>query len=253
MKDANSKLPSFLRDTTVYPCPWGGQRFITLSEELQKRLLKTDLPIAFITEADDKEVRDLFIRLQSGSSLNNQEKRDAYPGQFSEFIVQLGGKPSLGFEGYDFFRKLVRRHAGADRGQIRQLAAQVTMLFLGRRETGNIVDTGRQQIDEYYDTKQDFDASSPDCRRLLELIQELEGLLANWAGPKLVGHNAISLVLFLDSIWDEYSRAWESSFVDALKEFFKHYEEGRLANKNAEAHPGLARIWSIRQFQFGQP
>ena len=237
VNDASSKLPSFLRDTNEYPCPWGGQRYNTLPEELQKQLLNMDLPIAFIEQATDYEVRDLFIRLQSGSSLNNQEKRDAYPGQFSQFIVQLGGKSARGIEGYDFFRKLVRRQSGEDRGNIRQLAAQITMLFLGRRETGNVVEIGRPYIDEYYDTKQDFDASNPNCRRLLEIIRKLEGLLANWSGPRLYGHNAIALILFVDSIWDDYTRNWESSFQNALDQFFTLYEVGRNANKNREPHP----------------
>ena len=234
--DENTKLPSFLRDTEKYPCPWGGKRFKTLPEDLQERLLTTQLPVAFITEADDYEVRDLFIRLQSGSSLNNQEKRDAYPGQFSQFIVELGGKPSRGYNGYDFFKNLIRLQGGSDRGQIRELAARITMLFLGRREIGGIVATSRENIDEFYDTKQDFDATAQECRRLLDVIGRLEQLLAGWTGPKLVGHNAIALVLFVDSIWDDYTRAWEAAFADALQRFLTFYEEGRLANREGRSH-----------------
>ena len=236
VEDEKSKLPAFLRDTTKFPCPWSGQRSDTLPKEYLERLLETKLTVAYITEADDVEVRDLFIRLQSGSALNNQEKRDAYPGQFTEFILKLGGKEELKLNGYDFFKKLVRRRSRIDRGEIRQLAAQITILFLERREKGIIVDGGREKIDEYYDTMQDFDAFSGDCQRLLAIIQKLESLLANWNGPKFAGHNAICLVLFVDSIFDDYTRAWEDSFESALKEFFKFYEEGRQANKDGQYH-----------------
>ncbi len=234
--DGQSKFPPFLRDTGVYPCPWGGQRFSTLSPELQEELLNKPLPIAFITEASQYEVRDLFIRLQSGSSLNNQEKRDAYPGEFSDFIVKIGGKSARGIEGFDFFKKLVR-HPKTDRGEIRQLAAQITILFLGQRKSGSIVEARRQDIDDYYDMQHDFDASSPECQDLLRVLQKLEGLLAGWSGPRFYGHNAIALVLFVDSIWRDHTIGWEGSFVDALKQFFKHYEEGRQANKDNVSHP----------------
>ena len=62
---------------------------------MRDQLNNTELETAFIKDADDAEVRDLFIRLQSGSPLNNQEKRDAYPGDFTDFILKLGGKDSL--------------------------------------------------------------------------------------------------------------------------------------------------------------
>ncbi|HEY5748183.1 MAG TPA: hypothetical protein VIU12_19060, partial [Chryseolinea sp.] len=39
------------------------------------------------------EVRDLFIRLQAGTPLTAQEKRDAWPGDFTNFVIQHAGKP----------------------------------------------------------------------------------------------------------------------------------------------------------------
>ena len=106
--DEASKLPAFLRDTERYPCPWSGQRYITLPEELRDQLNNTELETAFIKDADDAEVRDLFIRLQSGSPLNNQEKRDAYPGDFTDFILKLGGKDSLRLNCYSILNLLTR-------------------------------------------------------------------------------------------------------------------------------------------------
>jgi hypothetical protein len=35
------------------------------------------------TNSDPNEARDLFVRLQAGMPLNSQEKRDAWPGQFT--------------------------------------------------------------------------------------------------------------------------------------------------------------------------
>ena len=38
------------------------------------------------------EVRDLFIRLQSGTALTRQQIRDAWPGNLGPFIERLAGK-----------------------------------------------------------------------------------------------------------------------------------------------------------------
>lgn len=238
MDDEQSKFSPFLRDTSVYPCPWGGQRFSTLSPDLQEELLNKPLPIAFITEASQHEVRDLFIRLQSGSSLNNQEKRDAYPGEFTDFILKLGGKPALGYDGYDFFTKILKMKPRTDRGKTRQLAAQIAILYLERCKNGvdHISDATRTTIDDYYDTQLDFDAQSDESQRLLHIIDKLNVLLTNWKGPRLLAHNAIHLVLFLDSILDDYTPLWEEHFLDALGKFSKLYIDGREANKNSQFH-----------------
>ena len=237
--DPESKFPVFLRDTEKFPCPWGGKRFSTLSEEWQSEFLNKELQVAFIVDADENVVRDLFIRLQSGSALNEQEKRDAYPGQFTEFILNLGGKPALQLDGYSFFTKVLKMKPGTDRGKTRQLAAQITVLYLERLKYGNnhISDGNRAKIWEYYDTQLNFHSSSSECRRLLDIIEKLGSLLSSWTGPKLAAHNAIALVLFLDSIWEDYTSAWGGSFVDALKQFEKLLADGNEANKTGQYHP----------------
>ena len=239
VEDDASKLPVFLRDTEKYPCPWSGKRFSTLPDGWQEKLLNKKLQVAFVTDADDNEVRDLFIRLQSGSALNEQEKRDAYPGQFTDFILNLGGKPALKRDGYSFFTKVLKMKPATDRGRTRQLAAQITVLYLERRKLGDghISDGNKAKIWEYYDTQLNFDSQSSDCRRLLAIIEKLASLLAGWTGPKLVAHNAIALVLFLDSIWEDYTESWEGSFVDALKKFEALHTAGVAANKKREYHP----------------
>ena len=238
VEDEKSRYPVFLRNTDQYPCPWSGKNFDTLPQEWRDKLLNTQLSVAFISDADDNEVRDLFVRLQSGSPLNSQEKRDSYPGQFTDFILKLGGKPTLGYDGYDFFTKILKLKPGTDRGKTRQLAAQIAFLFFERQKHGfdHISEATRAKIDEYYDTQLAFNASSPECQRLLQIIDKLNTLLINWKGPKLVAHNAIHLVLFVDSIWDDYSQTWEEGFLSALEQFSKLYVAGREANKKGEFH-----------------
>ena len=229
--DEKAKFPAFLQK---YHCPWGGKNFDGLSDELRTKLLEAKLPVAFIKTDDDNEVRDLFVRLQSGRPLNPQERRDAYPGQFTEFILKLGGKPAIPkFPGHEFFRRVLKMKPGQDHGKTRQLAAQISVLFLERKRKGRgyFSDINAAAIDNYYYTHLDFDPSTPECERLRKILDFLNDRLGNWNGPKLQAHNAIQLVLFLDSIWDDYTRSWEDNLAYAQKEFSKILAEATLANR----------------------
>ncbi|MEZ6015674.1 MAG: DUF262 domain-containing protein [Planctomycetota bacterium] len=131
--EAEARFPAFVKDE---PCPWGGKDFPHLDDETRKRFLATPLSVVMIETDNANEARDLFIRLQAGMPLNAQEKRDAWPGKFTEFVLKVGGKPEIArYPGHEFFVKLMGARA-TGRGKVRQLAAQMVMLFLKRRETG---------------------------------------------------------------------------------------------------------------------
>ena len=241
--DEKAKFPAFLQN---YDCPRGGQYFDGLSDELQSKLLATELPVAFIKTDDANEVRDLFVRLQSGRPLNAQEKRDSLPGDFTEFVLKLGGKPAIPrFPGHEFFQRVLKMRPGQDHGKTRQLAAQIAVLFLKRKKWQEYYsDINAAAIDDYYYTHLDFDPTTPECERLRNILDLLNDKLGNWNGPKLQAHNAIHLVLFLDSIWDDYTKSWEDSLEDAQKQFSKALADATLVAK--QGNPDEA--WS----QYGQ-
>ena len=231
--DPKARFPKFLQGES---CPWGGKDFHGLSEELKSRLLNTEIPVAYIETENSNEVRDLFVRLQAGFPLNAQEKRDSYPGQFTDFILAVGGKPAIiRYPGHAFFKNVLKMKPGNDRGRTRQLAAQIAILFLERRNNGpqHFVDINAKAIDDYYYANLDFDSESDDCKRLRAILDKLNHLLGNGKTPRLRAHDAIHLVLFLDSIWDDYTRSWESTlhiaqgkFSEALARSMKATQEG---------------------------
>ena len=217
--DREARFPNFLK---TQPCPWGQKDFQQLPAQLQDRFLSAPLAVVKITTDDENEARDLFIRLQAGLALNAQETRDAWPGQLNEFVLRLGGKPQIpGFTGHGFFQRILGMKPGQDRGNTRKLAAQLLMLFLSRRlhSANPFVDINRKAIDDFYYTHLDFDAQSPDVKRFVAILDKLEQLLGGQKRPRLSGHDAIHLVLLLDSLWDNYTRSWESTLPDALDTF----------------------------------
>lgn len=231
--DPRAKFPNFLHGE---PCDWGGKDIHALSDELTEHFHNAQIPVAFIETTNDNEVRDLFVRLQSGLPLNPQEKRDSYPGQFNNFVLSLGGKPELArYPGHPFFQRVLRMKPGQDRGKTRTLAAQIALLFLSQHNdsSGRLPDINARAIDEYYYTHLDFDETSRACRRLREILDKLDNLLGDRKGPALKAHEAIHLVLLLDTIWDDYTRSWEATLADAQDMF-----SAELAKSTKSARDG---------------
>jgi hypothetical protein len=215
--EAEARFPEFIKRQ---PCPWAGKNFQDLEKAHRDQFVETGLRIVKIETDNPNEARDLFVRLQAGMPLNSQEKRDAWPGQFTDFVLRLGGKSGLAkYPGHDFFNDLMKAKRVQDRGKFRQLAAQLAILFFTHRETGGFRDINAPAIDDYYYEHLDFDASADDARRLGEVLDKLVYLLNDQKRPKIIGHEAIHLVLLIDSLLDDYSRSWEQNFASAFDWF----------------------------------
>lgn len=221
---SRSRFPSFVKDK---PCPWASKRYDELSDELKDKLKSTKV-VAYMLETDDEdEVRDLFIRLQGGTALTPQDKRDSWPGRFTEFILRVGGKSEVPkWFGLPLFKDLVK----GSESRRRQLAAQAYMLFHSVRREREFCDIKSPNIDEFYHQNVGFDESSSDAKRFEEICQRLHGALDG--KPKIVGHHLLHSVLLYDWMKDEYAKGWESNFAARLHEFERRCKEASDATKN---------------------
>ena len=104
--EAAAQFPSFIQEL---PCRWAGKSFDELDKDEQIRFRDTHLSVVMIQTDARNEARDLFIRLQAGLPLNAQEKRDAWPGNFTEYILTIGGKPEIArYPGNEFFNAVMK-------------------------------------------------------------------------------------------------------------------------------------------------
>ncbi len=234
-KDAQkAKFPAFIRDQ---PCPWAGHDVHTLPEDLKEKFLATPLAVARIGTEQANEVRDLFVRLQSGLPLNHQETRDAWPGEFTEFVLRLGGKPELPrYPGHEFFPKVMRMKPATDRGKTRQLVAQIMMLCMKRRQTGDLVDIGAGPLNDFYYESLGFEAEGAEAKRFVAILDKLSYLFQGRQGPKLHGHDAIHLILLADSLWDDYAPSWMDKLPAAFEKFQERLTEAKGV-RNEEPGP----------------
>ncbi len=239
VKDAEeARFPSFIQEQ---PCPWGGKNFDELEPDLQERFLNTKLSVVMVETGVANEARDLFIRLQAGMPLNSQEKRDAWPGNFTEFVLKIGGKPQVPkYPGHDFF-PVVMKAKTQKRGEFRQLAAQMIMLYMTHRESGgeSLCAINRDAIDTFYYKHLDFDLQSDEAKRFREILSVLTQTLSDGKRPKVIGHEAIHLVLLMNSLLDDYTRSWLNTFATA----FDRFREGLALGKKTRHDATPTEYW----------
>jgi hypothetical protein len=225
-----ARFPAFIKNEE---CPWANKSFDQLLPEIQDRFLATEISIAMIETKQNNEVRDLFVRLQSGLPLNHQETRDAWPGHFTEFVLKLGGKPELArYPGNPFFQNTLGMKPLVDRGKTRQLAAQIAMLFLNRRDGGAdaFCDINAEAINAFYYDNLDFQSDGPNARRLLDILSLLGKVIQPKNHAKLHAHDAIHLVLLIDGLLDDYAPDWQDRLPAALDQFLGGLAEGKKQN-----------------------
>jgi hypothetical protein len=242
--EEEARFPSFIK---AQQCPWGGRWFQDLADDLKNAFLGAQLRIVQIETHDPNEARDLFVRLQAGMPLTSQEKRDAWPGQFTDFVLRLGGKVGIArYPGHDFFNVLMRAQKVKDRGKLRQLAAQIAVLFLTRRSKGAFSDINAVAIDDFYYENLGFDSQSPDAQRLFTILDKLAELLGDQKRPKILGHEAIHLVLLLDSLLDDYTRSWEARFAAAFDSFRQNFAIAKSTKDDSDPSEYWLRygIWT---------
>jgi hypothetical protein len=241
-----ARFPSFIEEQ---PCPWGRKPFDELEEEYRTRFLATELSVVLIQTAIPNEARDLFIRLQAGMPLNSQEKRDAWPGNFTEFVLKIGGKSLVDkYPGHDFFSVVMK--AKGNRGEFRQLVAQMAMLFYAHNETGGQVlcDINRDAIDSFYYQHLDYDRQSPLAKRFKEILDLLLSLLGDGKRKKVIKHEAIHLMLLVDTLLDDYTRGWTTGFAaafDKFRELVAHSKSTRYDSAPSEYWAQYAQLTRV--------
>src|SRR5205823_5520097 len=136
-------------------------RFDELLPEDKTRFLDHPLQVVRMEEEAPNEVRDLFIRLQSGTPLNPQEKRDAWPGNFTLFVIKHAGKDghpqSNPHQFFDLVKNVGAKAAGEEqdiyidrRSNTRKFFAGLAMTYLVRHESQvDFVDLKASNIDAF--------------------------------------------------------------------------------------------------------
>ncbi len=218
--------------------PWLGKKFAALPDDLKRDFCGRPIVIHEMAAVSDIVVRDLFIRLQGGKPLSPQEILDAYPGEFSEYIKQIGGKPTLNreeaflYSGHRFFNEFVR---GKEKSvPKRKLAAQLSMLLWENRPGGELVfcDINSQTIANFYWARVNDGFDPDNSEGAVRLEKVMDGICDIFPdNPKLHGHQAIHLSLLVNSLMDGYPQGWGQHLPEAFRNFCEKFQKAKNSGK----------------------
>jgi hypothetical protein len=240
-------IPSLLKA----PPAWHGKKFDELEPENRERLLTRELQVVEMSEDASNEVRDLFIRLQAGTPLTAQEKRDAWPGDFTAFVIRHAGKPDHPASNPKPFFQLVERGknkmlSGDDEdhyvdglADTRKFFAGLAMTIMVRERDGvDFVDLKGKTINEFY--KENLELK-PDDKAAVRVVHTLDRI-ATLPGFDLLAKKSMSfqmafhLALLVDSLENgSYVPVWRDGVVPAFQTFQEdmakarhHYRETKV-------------------------
>ena len=235
--ESGFRFPDFVKD---HPCPWGGKRFSELPEELKDKLKGQQVVVYEITTEDENEIRDLFIRLQGGTPLTPQDKRDSWPGRFTEFVLRTGGKTGVDkWYGHPLFMEVAK---ATNESRRRQLVAQIFMLFWSVRKEKKFCDLKSSNIDEFYHSQVDFDETSNEVKSFEKICRSLYEALQG--KPKVAGHYLIHLFLLTDSLLGEYVKGtWERHLAEKLHTFDDLCRKAGAAAKKGDMEGEVEKYW----------
>lgn len=235
--EKDTKFPNFARKTET---PWAGKTFEDLEETLRKKLLGIKISIIYIQQEQnsENEARDLFIRLQAGSALNDQEKRDAWPGNFTAFIFKIGGKHNLpGNPGHEFFPEIMKiRSTSSDRGKIRKIAAQMYLLCNSYSESKRFTSIKKESLDELYRINVDFSKGGDEAKKFVKCLDALQSIFRDEHSPKMLNHEVFHLALFVSSLLEDnyVEKKWMSGLKVAYDAFRRNCSNAKVITDDGE-------------------
>lgn len=198
-----------------------GSGYETLPDDLRVRFDTYALDVVVLEDTDEDEVREMFLRLQNGTSLKAQEKRNAMPGAMREFVRSLTQHEFFGRVGF-----------ANTRFTHDQVAAQMACLELA----GGPVNVKNSDLNRMYEAHQGFDmrgATAKAVRRTLGLLAEVFPDKT----PELERYNVIALYC----IFAELQRVYVIANIKSeLRGWFLDFEGKRRSQEALDEDHGDA-------------
>jgi hypothetical protein len=187
-----------------------GLKYEDLPDEVRSRFDVYPLDVVILEETDDDEVREMFIRLQNGTTLKAQEKRNAFPGQMRSFVQALTRHPfftRVGFANSRFAHDLV--------------AAQLVCLELA----GGPTNIKNRDLNLMYESSTTFDTNHPAAKAVKRKLDVLAKCFKDRT-PELERFNVIALYCVVSELLAQFVF---SEIESALHDWFIGFETHRRA------------------------
>ena len=182
------------------------------------------LDIIVIDDAEEEEIREMFLRLQNGTTLKAQEKRNAMPGTMRNFVKELTE--------HKIFTESVK--FSNSRYTHDHIAAQITLLELN----GGLTNIKDRDLNKMYEEQREFDKNGVTARKIRGVLDYLYRVFPEKT-PELERYNIISLYALVSYLKEKYDI---SSREGAIHNWFIEFERNRrdiMLLPNDQADPEI--------------
>ena len=196
-----------------------GLSYSELPDELRMRFDIYPLDIVLVTDAEEDEVREMFLRLQNGTTLKAQEKRNAYLGRMRDFVKELAGHPffaSVGFSNARFTHDLV--------------TAQFVCLEL----FGGPTNVKNGDLNRVYRDNTSFDSNCSEAKAVRRILDLCASVFPEKT-PELTRYNVISLYCMIAELLASYVR---NQFEPLIKNWLIDFESVRRQQEKLSEDEG---------------
>jgi len=183
-------------------------KYLQLPEELRLRFEMYTLDVVVLSDTSEDEVREMFLRLQNGTSLKAQEKRNAMPGKMRGFVKSLVE--------HDFFSRCDFSNSRFTHDHV---AAQMTLIELN----GGPCNRKNANLNAMYAEHAAFDAVGKKARKVKRVLDYLARAFPEKA-PELERYSVLSLFGLVSHCLERYAF---SDTERALREWFIGFEQER--------------------------
>jgi hypothetical protein len=190
--------------------------YADLPEDLRLQFDNYPLDVIVLSDTSEDEVREMFLRLQNGTTLKAQEKRNAMPGNMRAFVKDLAQHPFFsrcGFANTRFTHDLV--------------AAQMTAIELN----GGPCHIRNSNLNAMYEAQADFDAAGPKARKIRRVLDYLAQAFTEKT-PELERYSVISLYALVSHCLEKYAMQGRQ---DGLRKWFIEFETTRRGQDDLPA------------------
>jgi hypothetical protein len=217
--DGDFRLPANAEPIGDYVL--SGISYLELPDDLRMQFDTYSVDVVVLDDTDGDEVREMFLRLQNGTSLKAQEKRNAMPGQMREFI--------RGLTSHSFFQRVAFQNKRFAHDHV---GAQLVCLEIAG-EPVNIKDA---DLNRMYRDNINFDLASPVGRSVIRRLNFLSEIFTEKT-PELERFNVIALYCVFAELQRSY--AFTNLNID-FKQWFLNFEAVRRAQEELDEDAGSA-------------
>ena len=173
------------------------------------------LDFVVLDNQNEDEIREMFLRLQNGTSLKAQEKRNAMPGNMRNFVKSVST--------HNFFNKV---NFANSRFTHDLVAAQMCLLALNK----GICNIKDKDLNKMYQDNAAFDDHSQEAKNIFKVLAYLDVMFPA-KSPELKRYSVISLFILIMEMMPNYDiRTRETDIAN----WFISFEATRAADEMKE-------------------